>query len=107
MRLFSVCVLVLCTLSLSACWLSPYYREVAQGNILEENRLAKLKVGMSREDVVALLGTPVLQHPFHHDRWDYVYYRRDKVDSEPMHGVTIEFKNNRVKSIEKIGAKAE
>ncbi len=36
-----------------------------------------LQKGMSRDQVKALLGTPLLTDMFHHDRWDYVFtFRR-------------------------------
>ena len=35
----------------------------------------QLKPGMSKQQVMALLGTPSVADPFHHDRWDYVATR--------------------------------
>jgi len=32
--------------------------------------------GMTRSQVRFLLGTPVVDDPFHNDHWDYVYYFR-------------------------------
>ena len=37
--------------------------------------LARLKLGMTREQVRYVLGTPLVTDIFHADRWDYVYYR--------------------------------
>jgi len=31
---------------------------------------------MTRSQVRFLLGTPMIDDPFHRDRWDYVYYLR-------------------------------
>ena len=60
-----------------------YRATVAQGNLVKEENLAQLEVGMTRNQVRFLLGTPMIDDPFHRDRWDYVYYlkigRRDAV----------------------------
>lgn len=59
-------------LSFSAC--SIHKIDIQQGNIIEDEQLEKLHVGMRRQQVLRLLGTPLVQDPFRQDRWDYVYY---------------------------------
>ncbi|MET5013519.1 outer membrane protein assembly factor BamE, partial [Burkholderia pseudomallei] len=39
-----------------------------------QEKASQLQVGMSREQVLALLGTPLLTVMFHADRWDYLFY---------------------------------
>ena len=51
-----------------------YRASIAQGNLVKEEDLAQLEVGMTRKQVRFLLGTPMIDDPFHRDRWDYVYY---------------------------------
>lgn len=53
-----------------------YRANIAQGNFIQENDLAQLEVGMTRSQVRFLLGTPMVDDPFHRDRWDYVYWIR-------------------------------
>lgn len=53
--------------------LSPYRIDVRQGNYVTQDMVARLKPGMSREQVRFALGTPLVTDPFHADRWDYVY----------------------------------
>ena len=57
-------------------FMQPYQMDINQGNILEESTMAQLKLGMSKEQVRFLLGTPMLDDMFHANRWDYVYYRK-------------------------------
>ncbi len=45
--------------------------DVQQGNIIDTEKVAKLELGMSQQQVSQLLGTPMLTDPFHTDRWDY------------------------------------
>jgi outer membrane protein assembly factor BamE len=53
--------------------LKVYKIDIAQGNIIEASQLAQLAVGMPRRHVRVLLGTPLVQDPFHPERWDYIY----------------------------------
>lgn len=53
--------------------LSPYRIDVRQGNYVDQNMVAKLRPGMTREQVRFALGTPLVTDMFHADRWDYVY----------------------------------
>lgn len=68
-----ISVLVACLAS--GCSLS-YRQPIYQGNLLSSDEVGQLQVGMNRLQVSALLGTPSIQDPFHHDRWDYTSTRR-------------------------------
>ncbi|NHV31316.1 outer membrane protein assembly factor BamE [Burkholderia sp. D-99] len=54
--------------------ITPYRITVVQGNFVSQEKAAQLQIGMSREQVRALLGTPLLADMFHADRWDYLFY---------------------------------
>ena len=49
-----------------------YKQNIQQGNALEQEDLDQLEIGMSKNQVAFLLGTPAIQDPFHQDRWDYL-----------------------------------
>jgi len=53
--------------------LSPYRIDVRQGNFVTQEMVARLKPGMTRDQVRFALGTPLVSDIFHADRWDYVY----------------------------------
>jgi outer membrane protein assembly factor BamE len=72
-RLTAFVVPLLAAAVLAAC--TPHRVEVRQGNYLTAEVVEQLEVGMTREQVMYLLGTPVVSSPFHADRWDYVYSR--------------------------------
>ncbi|WP_051168146.1 outer membrane protein assembly factor BamE [Marinospirillum minutulum] len=57
-------------------WFSPYKQGIQQGNILDEEAIEQLKIGMSQEQVVYLLGTPLLKSPNNPYQWDYIYQLR-------------------------------
>jgi len=59
---------------LSACsFFAPYRIDVRQGNYIDQNMLAQLKRGMTRDQVRFVLGSPLVVDVFRTDRWDYVY----------------------------------
>jgi outer membrane protein assembly factor BamE len=54
-------------------WITPYKVDVIQGNFVSKEQIEQLQPGMSREQVKAVLGTPLMASLFHADRWDYVF----------------------------------
>jgi len=65
--------IIITALTLSACssWVFRY--DVAQGNYLEQKSIDKLQVGMTKEQVKFILGSPVVVDAFDNDTWSYVY----------------------------------
>lgn len=53
-----------------------YQAALSQGNLLDQEDIDQAEVGMTRSQIRFLLGTPMIDDPFHEDRWDYVYYLR-------------------------------
>ncbi|WPL18530.1 Outer membrane protein assembly factor BamE precursor [Thiorhodovibrio winogradskyi] len=50
-----------------------YKMTVQQGNLITEDMVDRLELGMTQAQVRYLLGTPLLTDIFHTDRWDYLY----------------------------------
>lgn len=63
----------------SGCGLFSLHRvDQQQGNIVTQNMVNKLKPGMTREQVIYVMGVPIVRNSFDNDRWDYVYtYSRE------------------------------
>lgn len=73
-----------------------YKQNIQQGNALEQDDLNQLELGMTKNQVSFLLGTPAIHDPFHHDRWDFIstFSRRG---GEPVRRlVTLEFEDDRL-----------
>ncbi|MGD8709152.1 MAG: outer membrane protein assembly factor BamE [Ectothiorhodospiraceae bacterium] len=93
--------LYIALLVLSGCSVSDlpfvYHPDLQQGTVLTEADVNRLQVGMTREQVRFILGTPTLDDPFHKDRWDYVYelIPGDGAKRE-RHHLTVFFKNDRL-----------
>ena len=50
-----------------------YKIAIPQGNIITQEMIDQLRPGMTRRQVIFVMGTPLVRDPFHQDRWDYVY----------------------------------
>lgn len=56
---------------------TPYKIDILQGNVVTREQAQALQPGLPREQVRAILGTPLLASVFHAQRWDYVFtFRR-------------------------------
>ncbi|AKU12905.1 putative outer membrane lipoprotein [Azoarcus sp. CIB] len=75
-----------CSLTSLTAGLNPHRVDVRQGNYVDQEMVARLKKGMTREQVRFALGTPLVTDVFHADRWDYVYTFRPG-RGEPQHRV--------------------
>ncbi|MEM8817315.1 MAG: outer membrane protein assembly factor BamE [Pseudomonadota bacterium] len=79
-----------------------YRANISQGNLIKEDDLEQVATGMTRSQVRFLLGTPMIDDPFHRDRWDYVYYLTiGRKDASFKRWVTIHFEEGIVSQIVK------
>ncbi len=76
--------------------LEPYRMTIQQGNYISQEMVAQLKVGMTREQVRFVLGTPLLQDVFHADRWDYVFYRDVPGAKREQRNLSVVFEKDRL-----------
>jgi outer membrane protein assembly factor BamE len=67
-------VLIIALLSLtSACSSWVYRLDIPQGNYLDKKSIEQLQLGMTKEQVKFVLGSPVVIDSFEDDTWYYVY----------------------------------
>ena len=73
-------LLFLCATSLIACsnvgsmdFPGVYKIGIAQGNIITQEMVDQLRPGMTKRQVIFVMGTPLVRDPYHQDRWDYIY----------------------------------
>ena len=77
--------------------------DVQQGNILTPDMLAQLHTGLSKKQVKFVLGTPIIEDPFHPDRWDYVYWFKAQDKPPVRQRVTVFFAKGMVSRLETEG----
>ena len=93
MRALLPAAAALLLLLLSGCGI-VYRSNVYQGNLLEEKAIEQLQPGLSKRQVLVLLGSPSVEDPFHHARWDYVAsIRRGRGDTE-VRNLTLHFEGD-------------
>ncbi|MBU0537621.1 MAG: outer membrane protein assembly factor BamE [Gammaproteobacteria bacterium] len=91
-QLATACLLV----SLAACssleFPGVYRLPIDQGNIITQEMVDQLKIGMTRSQVEYVMGTPLVRDTFSPDRWDYVYTLNDRNnDKKEHHQLTVFF----------------
>jgi outer membrane protein assembly factor BamE len=79
---------------------SPYKMEIRQGNYTTPEMRKKIKVGMSRQQVTSILGSPLVTDVFHANRWDYIYRFEEKSKLVEQQRFTLHFEGDFVKRIE-------
>ena len=96
---FRALAIVLAAFTLAAC---VYRIDIQQGNLLDDEDIVQVEVGMTRSQVQFLLGTPMVADSFHRDRWDYAYYfRRGRSPDLIQRWVIVYFENDRVARIDR------
>jgi len=81
-----------------------YRIDIQQGNFLEAKDIDRVAVGMTRLQVKALLGTPMVADPFEGWRWDYVYYlKRGRWKEPEQRHFIVFFEEDKVTKIDRTG----
>jgi outer membrane protein assembly factor BamE len=74
---------------------------VQQGNIISQEMVDKLQVGMTKPQVQFILGTPLIVDTFNPARWDYYYTKVDSNDKKYEQQLNLTFDpNNTLLNIE-------
>lgn len=74
--------------------LFPSYKlKIIQGNELEPRAVAALRPGMTKDQVLLLLGSPILRDAFHTDRWDYTFNTSRNGIIKEHSNLTVYFEN--------------
>ena len=94
MRLYSI-LLLLCVFLFAGCsWIqfpSIHKVTVQQGNIVSQDMVDKLKIGMTKIQVQYIMGTPLIVDTFDPSRWDYYYTRVDSNNNKTEQQVSLRF----------------
>lgn len=91
-------VLLAAAMALTVAGCGVIYRQpIYQGNLMDKAAVDQLAAGMSKDQVQALLGSPSIADPFHHDRWDYTSSEQIKRVGKPdVRNFTVYFENGAV-----------
>lgn len=88
------CMLAVAAMALLMAGCSLVYKpNIQQGNVLEQAKVDQLKPGMSKQQVLALLGSPSIASPFDQNRWDYVTTQQKRGGKIKKKALTLYFAN--------------
>jgi outer membrane protein assembly factor BamE len=90
------------TLVLAGCssiFPDAYRIDIPQGNLVTQDKVDAVKIGMNRRQVQHILGSPLLVDSFTQNRWDYFYSVNDAKGSRIEHHITVAFQNDVVAEV--------
>lgn len=100
-KLLRLSALLLLASLLGGCVLfHGYAPQMQQGNVLPVAKVNQLRAGLSKQDVLSILGSPVYTNTFS-NRWVYVYSLEKYSDPIHTRQVIITFRNDHVSQIKK------
>jgi outer membrane protein assembly factor BamE (lipoprotein component of BamABCDE complex) len=90
---------LIAALALAGCGI-VYKLPTRQGNIIDQKEVDQVKVGMTKDQVRFLLGTPIATSSFDSQRWDYFgYYKPPRGDSTSR-VITLYFEGDKLARLE-------
>ncbi len=80
-----------------------YKPTITEGSDLDIESVKKIKIGMTKDAVINLIGTPSINDPFHQDQWDYIHH--SSIDGERIahYRLTLIFSGNFLAEIDSSG----
>ena len=92
-KLINLLVFAALALAVTGCHL-VYTPDVQQGNLLDKKTVDQLKPGMTKHQVLVLMGTPSVATPFDQSRWDYVSTQAHRGGPMTVRTFTLTFNND-------------
>lgn len=83
-------------LSLIGCIYQP---NIQQGNVYTQQQVNQLRPGMTKQQVMQIMGEPILADNFNANRWAYVYTFQKNGGKIEKKQLNLEFTNDRLTAI--------
>ena len=80
-----------------------YKPTILQGSVLDLNEVNQLQIGMSKEMVINLIGSPSIIDPFHQYQWDYINHSLIEGETKIQYRLRLIFDDNILAEIDKTG----
>ena len=80
-----------------------YKPTILQGVILDIKEVNQLQLGMSKQSVMNLIGSPSIVDPFHQYQWDYLNHSTIDGEIEIRYRLRLIFSGNLLSEIDKSG----
>ena len=83
--------------------IDAYKPTILQGSVLEMSDVNLLQVGMTKDMVMNLIGSPSIIDPFHQYQWDYINHSSIKGETKIQYRLRLIFDGNILDEIDKTG----
>jgi|TARA_B110000263_G_scaffold40170_1_gene31827 outer membrane protein assembly factor BamE len=80
-----------------------YKPTILQGTVLNIEEVSQLQLGMSKDAVMNLIGSPSIIDPFHQQQWDYINHSTIDGELEIRYRLKLIFTDNLLSEIDKSG----
>ena len=80
-----------------------YKPTIMQGSVLEMSDVDLLQIGMTKETVMNLIGSPSIIDPFHQYQWDYINHSSIEGKTKIQYRLRLIFDGNTLVEIDKSG----
>ncbi len=86
---------------IAACNVKTYKADIHQGNVITLQDINKIKIGMTKEEVEKILGSPAIIDLFHNNQWEYINYSKMPNSQDIKYHISLKFAGNTLKEINK------
>jgi outer membrane protein assembly factor BamE len=73
-----------------------YTVDVQQGNIVDQSMIDQLRPGMSKRQVLYIMGSPMLKNVFQENHWDYLYSNQPGGEARQQKRITLYFQDDKI-----------
>lgn len=77
-----------------------YKMRVPQGNIVKQDMLDQLEIGMTKRQVRFIMGTPMVTDSFNDKRWDYIFQVQHGKKTLLEERIAVIFEGDKLVSVE-------
>ena len=81
-----------------------YQIDITQGNYIDEEKVDQVELGMTQEQVIYILGSPMLIDQFDSSKWYYIRYIKPGGEKAQSEKIQLTFENRVLSEVERYGA---
>ena len=104
MNIKNILACLIMTFSISGCsYLYDtfvYQIDVTQGNYIDDEKLSKIELNMTQEQIIYVLGSPMLIDQFDSSKWYYIRYIKPGGEAIQQSQIVLTFQENKLIKID-------
>lgn len=79
---------------------SAHKPEIQQGNVITDEMVQTLEIGMTQDQVRFVMGSPAIRPAFRQNRWDYIYTLNSDGDLVERRHLVLTFDGDKLSAID-------